>query len=574
MQNLKRLASVLIIAAASWALVGGEGRSAAQGDDQSCRVAVEQVYTAVQGVCADLPPASACAGTSGVHVVLETGETFVPAASMSLTGLLTIATDPYQLTGGEVGVIVLKVPGVGAGDSLTAVLYGAAILANVPGQPVAPTCSATSIGSVNVRAEPNTEAAILGQLTLDQSAPITARLPDSTWWRILWNGREAWVFAQLAPADCDPAAMLVYDPVTGEVSGGLPIPDFQNVRLATDSSAPACDGAPRGGLLLQSDPAGAAWIVNGLLLDLNGTVLLQAGTHDVLAVQVLAGQASLEAGGVTRLAGMSQLLRVPLQDGSLRSLPGPPLDAVLPSVEDAPLNLLPDPIVLPTVNHWASFPPDGADLACDLMTQSVEIAVDGSEAVLRVSAEGEQTIRVSAAAGGVRTLSVDSPAGANEVLVSQQGANASGALAADLSINQGGVYTFRAETVDSLPVRFGVTCGLPQPAAPPTLQSCESVLMSWDDVSGGSVRFTASSDAQVSIIAQHDLPSQAPAHSLLLLTETGEQVDQASFAAFQTRRAAGPLEVLLPRQATYILRWDGDPFNLVDIEVLCVMPES
>ncbi len=576
MRTFKWLGCVIVLTAAvGGALVSGVQLSAAQGNGQSCLAAVAQVIAAVQGICDDLPPNTVCAGTAGVRVLSQAGETVAPASRMPLVGLSAITTDPYSLTGGELGVSVLTVPGVSAGESLTAVLFGAATLTNVPGQPLAPACSATSIGSVNIRAEPNTSAAILGQLDLDESAPVTARLPDSSWWRILWNGAAAWVFAQLAPAGCDPAAMLVYDPVSGEVSGGLPAPDFQNVQITTDFSALACAGAPRGGLLLQSDTAGAAWIVNGLLLDLNGTALLQAGGNDVLAVQVLTGQVALEAGGVTRLAAAGQLLRVPLQDGRLQSLPGPALDAVLPGVADAPLTLLPRPVIAPAVTHEVPALPAGADIACDLLPQSMMVMAEGTTAVLRVYAKGDQTIRVSVSGGDLRSLSVDTPAGSNVMLSGPDGSPAeTTVLTTDLVVDQGGGYAFRVETTSGTPVRFGVTCGLPQPAPPPTLQACESVLMRWETVSGNSVRFTAPQDAQVSVIARHELPSQGPAAILGVFTETGEQVGQAAFMGFQARRVAGPLDILLPRQATYVIRWDGDPFNLMDVEALCVPPVS
>lgn len=555
-------------------LLSGPAVGRAQEGD-SCAAGLAEAVAMAETTCAAFSTQAAgldaalCAGNASVSVRAESGGEIAPAALLALDGVGEIAAASPAADGTAWGLGVLRVPGVGAGEHLSAVLFGGAMLTNVVGVPTAPVCSATSLGTVNVRAEPNTNATVLGQLALNEVAPVTGRLADGTWWRILWQGETAWVFAELVPADCDPATMLVVDPATGAVSGGLPAPDFQNVGLESDFSVPLCGDAPSGGMLVQAGGEGATWRVNGVLLRLTGTALLQASGNDVLAVQVLVGQAVLEAEGVTRVGAAGQLLRVPMQAGALASLPGPALDVVLPDAARVPVALLPDsvtpPVPTPAQPDRASGP-----LTCGVLPQQVIAAPDDLLAIMQVDAAAEQTLRISAAtAGGVQRLSWQLPDGAVEMLAEADGSGAP--LVVDVVAPQPGVYVVVAEGAVE-PVQFGLTCDLPRPTLPPPVQACADVLLAWDAVSGTSVRFTAPLGAQVSITAAHDLPSQGAARTLQLMTEIGESIGEAAFLPVAGQQAAGPLQALIPQDGTYLILWDGDPFNVMQVEALCQLP--
>jgi len=533
----------------------------------SCAAAMEQAIAAAASSCRQVAPGTLCAGAGQVEVFSADGGRLGPSAVIALDAVERVETRGAETAGAVPGISVLRLPGLAEGESLTAVLFGDASLAHEQGPPVAPLCNAVSIGTVNIRQEPNTGSAILGQLSPGDSAPITARLADSSWWHIQWEGQDAWIFAQLAPADCDANLMLVVDPATGELSGGLPAPAFQGGRLQTSFTAPVCAGAPRGGLLLQSGPAGASWRVNRLVLTVVGTALVQASQDDILAVQVLEGRAILAAEGVNRQAEAGQMIRAPMRSGAIEQAPGPALVAVSEDIATAPIGLLPRPITPPAVTQPIPQAQSGEALTCAALTQQVAIEAVGGRASVPVSLGAGQAIRVSASGAGVAGLAVRGPDGGEQLLV--QGAGT--ALVASFAAEEAGTHTFVADGVTGS-LLFGFTCDLPRTSPAAGVRACQDTLLRWDAVSGGEVRFFAPAGALVSAIAQHALPSEGDAQRLGALAEDGQQIAESVFASVQSSRVAGPLEFSAPADGEYILRWDGDPFNLIEIEVLCLPP--
>ncbi|MFC1960696.1 SH3 domain-containing protein [Chloroflexota bacterium] len=563
MRNLAMLFGLIL------ALGLASGQVVAQ-DSAVCDVVWMQSVSAAAAACADLPSGVVCKGAEPVVLTAQDETTLPYAALTTQDDLARIITAEHASDVETVGISLLRVPGVGEGEQLFAVLFGTAQLENDSGPPRGPLCNATSLGSVNVRTEPNTESTILGQLAVNQSAPITARLADASWWRILWGNDPAWIFADLAPADCDPAQMLVFDPVTEELSGGLAAPAFQNARLSSSFVDAVCPEVPRGGLLLQSEPGGASWRINNMVLGLDGTVLLQASPHDGFVAYVFEGQVSLEVAGLSRTAEASQLLRVPLQNGVVVAMPGPALDMTPHDALTAPLSLLPRAVLAPTggVKPGAVY---DTGLVCDAVPQQVVMA-DG-ERSLEVVAEAEQTLRVSVEAANIESVSVIMPDGALLPLAGESYSVDGGqAFVTDFLTAGAGVYTFVAEESGGSQVQWGVTCDLPQAAPLPAVQACADVLLRWTAVTGNTVRFTAPFGATVSVQAGHVLPSQGAAQTLTVQMASGEPVGQMPFTGFVAQQAAGPFDFIAPRDAEYHIGWDGDPFNQVAVEVLCLLP--
>ncbi len=555
------LCGMLILAVSL--LGGGSVQSALAQEGEGCRLAVDQAIASTLNRCGELVPGTLCVGSNPVVVTGKDGQPVSPAPAVSLTGIGSVATGGLTADDAGFGIGVFSILGRGSQGPLTAILYGDAVLVNLPGDPSGPACNAVSIGTVNIRAEPNTGAEVLGQLTVGQSAPITARLDNSSWWRIMWNGAPAWVFAELAPADCSPAAMVVVDPVSGALTGGIPAPDFLNVRLESSFDRRMCPAAPRGGVLVQSGSEGGSWRVNGLTLALHGTALLQAGANDVLVVQVLEGQAALEIGSVLRQAEAGQLIRVPLRGGSMESLPGPALDVLGIDAAAAPLSLLPRQVTPPAVAEALPVPPVGTDLVCDVLPQQMVVPVDGGVARVQIATEPGQTVRVSVSPDPL-------PANAAErsAQVSQQRTLLS--LENLTAPDEESAMTYSINAASSA-VTIGVTCDLPPVATLPEILTCANFLLDWRSISGNQVRFEAPAGARISVVATHGLPSAGIASTLEAVFDS-EVVGQAPFASFDTQQTAGPLEFVAPGDGEYTIRWDGDPFNISDIEVICASP--
>lgn len=539
----------------------------AQGGE-SCMTSMEEMLGSA-ATCSRVAPGVLCPA-GRVEVYDPSGQRLGNAPALPLEDIERVETHGAAPNEPVPGISVLSMPGLAEGERLTAVLFGEATLVHEPGPPVAPACNAVSIGTVNIRQEPNTESAILGQLSPGASVPITARLADGSWWRVRWEGRDAWVFAQLAPADCDPALMLVIDPLSGEVSGGLPAPAFQGARLQTSFLAPGCTGAPRGGLLLQSEDGKASWRINGLTLTLEGTALVQGSLDDVLAVQIIEGYAVLVVGDVNRRAEAGQMIRVPMSGGAVAGVPGPALSLVTADVTQAPLGLLPHAVTPPA--EALPVPEPGADgtLRCTALTQQVPVAIENGQGRVSVALEAGQAIRVSFSGASVTGLAVLGPDGVMQSLALSAGT----ALAADYLAREAGTYVFVAEAMGD-ELLAGVTCDLPQASTATTVQACEDILLRWDEVSGREVRFSAPAGAQVSAIVQHRLPSEGDARQLSAMNDAGNALlTDTAFRAVADHQVAGPLDFVAPTDGVYVLRWDGDPFNLMQVEVLCFPPNT
>ncbi len=543
------------------------GAISAQGDS-TCRAALDQAVAQVAAACAGLADGAICAGEA-VRLIDLSGSAAASSPVASLEGIQRVESGAFQDGGQGYGVSMLRVPALESGLFLTAILFGDATLTGVDGPPIAPACTATSIGKVNVRMQPNTEANILGQLTEGQTVPIGARLADGSWWQVDWNGQSAWIFSELALTDCDPAGMLVSDPATGEISGGQASPSFQNAVLESSFLVSTCAGIPSGGLLAQTPSGGATWRINDLVMRLDGTALIQAGENDVLLVNVLEGTVGLAFHGLNRQAAAGQILRVPLQAGQPVGIPGPAMDGLVPDAAALPIALLPRPIALPDIADLATPSMTAEGLVCGVQPAQVVVPVEAGMARIAVSAAPGETLRISAEAGSAfRALAVQDATGTETVLVEGNSPD----QVADLTAGSGGTLVFLAQAVTDAQVRFGVTCGLPEAAPLPERQSCDAVLMRWMRVQGNAVEFSAPAGAVVSVIAQHDLPSEGSARQLTALDESGNTLAEMPFLGFSTVQAAGQLEFSVPEDGVFTIRWDGDPFNPVDVEAVCSGP--
>lgn len=539
----------------------------AQGGE-SCETNIVEVL-ATAATCGHVAPGMLCPA-GRVEIYGPSGQQPGDAPVLPLEDIERVETHGATPDEPVPGISVLNVPGLAEGERLAAVLFGEATLTHEPGPPVAPACSAVSIGTVNIRQEPNTESVILGQLSPGGSVPIIARLADGSWWRIRWENRDAWIFAQLAPADCDPATMLVIDPLSGQVSGGLPAPAFQGARLETSFLVPACAGAPRGGLLLQSEGGKASWWVNGLALTLDGTALIQASPDDVLAVQTIEGYAVLAVGDVNRRAEAGQMIRVPMSGGAVAGVPGSAVNMVTADVALSPLELLPRSVTPPVGTQSVTEANVDGTLRCTALTQQVPVAVESGQGRVSVALEAGQAIRVSFSGASVTGLAIQGPDGVMQSLARGLGT----ALVADYMAGEAGTYSFVAEATGG-DLLAGVTCDLPQVSAATMMLACEDILLRWDEVSGREVRFSAPAGAQVSAIVQHRLPSEGDAQQLYMMSDADSaSLTEMAFRAVADHQVAGPLDLVTPADGVYMLRWDGDPFNRMQVEVLCFPPTT
>jgi hypothetical protein len=134
---------------------------------------------------------------------------------------------------------------------------------------------------------------------------------------------------------------LVSEIGTSEMSAPM-----QAFRMTTGVGEPACEEAPRDGLLVQT-PAQTTvhFLINGIEIAVGSTALLQI-EDDTLGVNTFAGNVTITSAGETQSAAPGQRVDVAAGD-----TPTEPVAYDVDAVVGAPVDLLPDAVNIP--------PPDG-----------------------------------------------------------------------------------------------------------------------------------------------------------------------------------------------------------------------
>jgi hypothetical protein len=102
-------------------------------------------------------------------------------------------------------------------------------------QPQSCVPSATALGQVNVRSGPATAfEPPIGTLFAGQTAQVTGRLADNSWYRILFSGREGWVAGQLVATNCMGAVPVVPAPPPPNPN---PVPGPNQANFTADQFA-------------------------------------------------------------------------------------------------------------------------------------------------------------------------------------------------------------------------------------------------------------------------------------------------------------------------------------------------
>lgn len=123
-----------------------------------------------------------------------------------------------------------------------ALLIGATPAASATALEQAQGCVPTVIayGQVNVRSGPSTQfEPPIGALFAGQTAQVTGRLSDNSWYRIIFGNREGWVFGQIVQTSCMQNVPVVPNPPLPP--GPTPIPNQANfVATPTVITPPQC----------------------------------------------------------------------------------------------------------------------------------------------------------------------------------------------------------------------------------------------------------------------------------------------------------------------------------------------
>lgn len=124
-------------------------------------------------------------------------------------------------------------------------------------QQCAPT--ATAFGQVNVRYGPSTlYEPPLGTMAAGQSVQVTGRLSDNSWYRVIFNNSEGWVFGNLVATNCMQNVPVVPAPTAPNPT---PIPGFNQANFRADLFTVAPGQCTT--LRWDIDDVAGVWLIDG-----------------------------------------------------------------------------------------------------------------------------------------------------------------------------------------------------------------------------------------------------------------------------------------------------------------------
>lgn len=337
----------------------GTDSAAPASSGDTCPTLVQESFTATEEfACADVGAGQSCIGNGTVEATLRTDDASFsnPADTISTTNIeqLTLRSvgTPDNVWTVVTGSVSLN--SVGSGSRVTQlVLFGDVSLTD---QGEIAEDSAIRNGEIiaqrglNVRRTPENSGVVVWQLGAGEQVQVTGITPDRQWTRIVIPGPFGgigWIYSVYVnvPGGVDSLPTVTAASPPPDTSGTGP--EFGPMQAITFQSAEAQPGCgtdiPDSGALIQSPsglPDAVRMRVNGAVLELNGTVFLQAIPGTAMFFNVLEGSATIDIGGITTTADVGNRVNVPI-DAAL-AITG---DAVaeeisLPAFNALPINLL------------------------------------------------------------------------------------------------------------------------------------------------------------------------------------------------------------------------------------------
>ncbi|MCU0511019.1 MAG: SH3 domain-containing protein [Anaerolineae bacterium] len=312
--------------------------------------ALEQAALAESGLwCTDIAPGELCYGNARVETTFRSAQPPLtgPGSRAPLADMSQVVT----LTGANVwGVALARVEAYPV-DSWSAapatlILLGDTRVVDASTERTAAsviTLPVTEVANANVRARPNTAAAIVGAAFGGELIKLTGRLADTSWVRVQTPaGVTGWLSA--LTFDAQVSGLPVVD--SADPAPALFTRPFAAFDFVSAGGPARCAGVPESGLLLQT-PADRAYRfrINGADVALAGTLFAQAAPEATLRLAVLEGRAviglrdgvTVEQGLETRLPTGRQADGLPVVNGA----PAAPVPYDHVALLPLPLRLLP-----------------------------------------------------------------------------------------------------------------------------------------------------------------------------------------------------------------------------------------
>ena len=283
-----------------------------------CPAQVQAALSAAQITCGQIGSGEACLGSGVVEASPQEGAQirFVQpgdrAGFSALTELRLRTLDTSEKTLALVIGKPVFPTSTGGSAEATMIVIGDVTLVDDGDQ--RPSTTGGVVGTViadfglNVRRQPDPSSEVVWQLRRGDLINITGQTADRSWYRMEIPNQfraPAWVYAPYIQVSgniptVDPA--VVPTRTAPQASSGMAtlFQAMQAFNLLSGSVNAECTGAPQSGALIQT-PNGMfdrmRLRVNDVLIELNGTVFLQAQANDRLLISVLEGDANITAQG-------------------------------------------------------------------------------------------------------------------------------------------------------------------------------------------------------------------------------------------------------------------------------------
>lgn len=355
--------------------------------------------------CTAVEQGQLCYGNSSVQVQFRsaTSDFNAPGNRVLLADISSIQTSTAENLWGAAFAEVAAYPG----DSWTPapaamIIMGNTTVTDAGTESTAPnviTLEITDVSGANVRAGPFTDAGIVGSVHKGDLVKVTGRLTDGSWVRIQTpKGVSGWVSNMTITADVSGVPVAKRDEPPPEMF----LRPFAAFNLESGMNDARCAGAPESGVLVQSpDLTPYRFRVNGVLIELAGTMFLQAQPDTFFMIYVLEGEADASIGSarVTIEQGFQSVVMMtqgengtPLASGA----PGKPSAYDHTRLLPLPTHLLPRPayVVFDLRKLIKARPTDGSSpLAGVLVTDPCVITVGADDVNLRSGAGTDFPIR-------------------------------------------------------------------------------------------------------------------------------------------------------------------------------------
>ena len=342
----------------------------ASNSDEMCPALVTNALDLTQRNCSATGSNEACYGYIFIDAALRTPNTQFsqPGDILDVINIESLQLSPLDTNSGQWGVIVMSVEAnladrtQNVNDDVQIVLFGDTELRDAS-QFIEVIANTT----VNVRANPRTDAGVISSLATGDSIIANGRLEDNSWIRVRVNDAGeiglGWISADFLEAN---AELELLPPITREQAENPSADDLavqygpmQAFIFESAEDDSPCEQAPNSGMLIQT-PDGAASVtlwLDEVVIQLDGTGVISAQADGNLTVGVIDGTAQVEANGGVSTAIAGQAVDVAL-DSELVPIEAPSVPRPIEGdeVQALPVDLLNDPVTVPLVddNNTAS----------------------------------------------------------------------------------------------------------------------------------------------------------------------------------------------------------------------------